>query len=379
MSLEGQLRIGLSRTESGFQCSINSSRPVTISNIFKGKTPDEVLKTLPMIYSICGTAQGIASLMAFESALDISSTSARQFAQELLVDVETIREHYWRISLDWPHFLNNPAPLSPNSKASTWLQRIRVALYEDASPFVLENTIRVNDRAVREIGIEIEQILTQQVFGMEMSQWLAIDSISSLTKWANNGKTVAAQFISQNLENEYDLTTVKGLPKLENQWLKSVLLSEQGETFSSQPHIDNNCAETTPLTRQMDHPLIQMLITTHGAGLLTRLLTRLIELANLTMKIQSATEQPGNNQSVSYDRNGVSQIEAARGRLIHCVSLDQGLVSEYRIVAPTEWNFHPQGVLKYLLESIKDNEPEPKARMIINAIDPCVAYTLDIH
>ena len=79
---------------------------------------------------------------------------------------------------------------------------------------------------------------------------------------------------------------------------------------------------------------------------------------------------------------GMTQVEAARGRLVHRVEVAAGRVSNYRILAPTEWNFHPKGVLACsLLDLEVDNESSLKqsADLLINAIDPCVGYQLRIN
>jgi hypothetical protein len=56
-------------------------------------------------------------------------------------------------------------------------------------------------------------------------------------------------------------------------------------------------------------------------------------------------------------------------------------VYDYRIVALTEWNFHPEGVLTQGLLRLSAKNPEylrQQAQWLINAIDPCVQYTLNL-
>jgi hypothetical protein len=42
---------------------------------------------------------------------------------------------------------------------------------------------------------------------------------------------------------------------------------------------------------------------------------------------------------------GRALVETARGLLMHEIVLDGERIADYFIVAPTEWNFHPQGPL----------------------------------
>jgi coenzyme F420-reducing hydrogenase alpha subunit len=79
---------------------------------------------------------------------------------------------------------------------------------------------------------------------------------------------------------------------------------------------------------------------------------------------------------------GLSQIEAARGRLIHRVALRGRRVSRYQIVSPTAWNFHPVGPAAEGLRRVVNNDPEGvpnKAALLIEAIDPCVQYQLTVQ
>lgn len=93
-------------------------------------------------------------------------------------------------------------------------------------------------------------------------------------------------------------------------------------------------------------------------------------------------EWPGEGDNSVVAAEGLAQVEAARGCLIHRVQIDDGVFSNYQILAPTEWNFHPQGLIREALGSLGDcesHEREQLARIVINAIDPCVGYESRIH
>ena len=101
------------------------------------------------------------------------------------------------------------------------------------------------------------------------------------------------------------------------------------------------------------------------------------ELAQLSANLFPAVTA----SSVSGTRNpGIGRASAARGQLFHRVFLEGERVSVYQILAPTEWNFHPRGVVAVSLATLKGDkgEMERQARLLINAIDPCVSYELGI-
>jgi len=67
--------------------------------------------------------------------------------------------------------------------------------------------------------------------------------------------------------------------------------------------------------------------------------------------------------------------------LIHRLALRQGRVHDYRIIAPTEWNFHPEGVVAQGLKQLTSqslNDLQRQAELYINAVDPCVQYALNL-
>ena len=79
---------------------------------------------------------------------------------------------------------------------------------------------------------------------------------------------------------------------------------------------------------------------------------------------------------------GIAHSEAARGRLIHGVEVQDGLVKRYLILAPTEWNFHPRGAAAQALALIAGSgrsDARGLADLMITAFDPCVEYSLAVH
>jgi Ni,Fe-hydrogenase I large subunit len=74
-------------------------------------------------------------------------------------------------------------------------------------------------------------------------------------------------------------------------------------------------------------------------------------------------------------------VETARGLLVHRVRIAEGRVADYRIVAPTEWNFHPQGALARGLVGMGAGNAialKRQALLAVQALDPCVACSVEI-
>jgi coenzyme F420-reducing hydrogenase alpha subunit len=79
---------------------------------------------------------------------------------------------------------------------------------------------------------------------------------------------------------------------------------------------------------------------------------------------------------------GIAWVETARGLLMHCVAGNGGRVLDYRVVAPTEWNFHANGALVQGLRGMtaaSANEAMSKAERLVQSLDPCVAYEITVR
>jgi len=101
------------------------------------------------------------------------------------------------------------------------------------------------------------------------------------------------------------------------------------------------------------------------------------------LRCWAAGDEPNGGMVSSVNvapRVGRSLVETARGLLMHEVELDGERIADYKIVAPTEWNFHPKGALAtYLMGQPAGDRGELERRLarIVAALDPCVPWTLE--
>ena len=75
---------------------------------------------------------------------------------------------------------------------------------------------------------------------------------------------------------------------------------------------------------------------------------------------------------------GIAWVEMARGLLVHWVRLepasDGERVAACRVLAPTEGNFHPRGLLAEALSALRDPGAGDDAQRLAVAFDPCVEF-----
>lgn len=383
MGIEGQLDIRLTHANGAVQSvNIVSSRPVHASKVFKGKSIAESQKLIPLLYSICATAQASASARACEQALGLQVGARTDKAREALVEMETLREHLWRILLDWPSFIGGQADKSAMAHMVSIQRDYQQALCSGTDVFQTGGAdCEPDSDALNDVFERLLLLLREFVFGLSANQWLALSGLKPLTDWAHSGRTIAAEMISQVIQNGFEdagSCASVALPMMTSQFLNRAM--DEAE-FVSQPQWDGHCCETSSLTR-CDSPLLNALKQEYGNGLLVRLVARLTEIAQLAEKLllPSIPGRSGHDSRFEAVNPGIGQAAAARGQLVHRVELNGGVIGNYQILAPTEWNFHPQGVVAQSLCALKGDLDQVKrhAKLLINAIDPCVAFELVI-
>jgi uptake hydrogenase large subunit len=79
---------------------------------------------------------------------------------------------------------------------------------------------------------------------------------------------------------------------------------------------------------------------------------------------------------------GFAAVESARGRLYHALRLDSaGRIADYRIVAPTEWNFHREGPFVHAVRGARIGAGAAAKRRIERlafVFDPCIRAVAEI-
>lgn len=381
MSIEGRLKINLRRGAGrSLQVQIDSSRPVHASRLFHGRAMAEALELLPRLFSVCATAQACAGARACEQALGLRPGTHAEQLRDCLVSMETVREHLWRILLDWPAFIGeSPEPEGMNGMLALQREHRRMLTAGD-DPFQLSAAGRYpRPAAARGLLENVGLALNTTVFAMTPSRWLDIDRPETLEKWTATGTTVAARLLDHVLRmgwSDSGACEMAPLPLLAPAWLNQAM---QEETFVETPRWNGECCETSSLTR-VDSRLLQHLCSRHGNGLLVRLVARLTELAQLAQRLLPDRVKRVEEAPVSVQNPGIGRAAAARGELIHRVCVAHERIVSYQILAPTEWNFHPRGVVAGSLATLQGNRTqiEQQARLLINAIDPCVGYDLSI-
>ena len=360
MAVEGKIEISLFPEDGKVsRVEIASSRPLRLTKLFAGKTPDEALTLVSSLYSVCGVAQKAAALSALEAALGMETPQEVRRARGLAVWAETAREHILRIVMDW----GNGVP----SKALPPIVAMPGAIVKAlGEAFTLGGRCQVEREKVEDqIGF-LETYLKKEILG---SNWP-----NGVEDWSAARETPMAEQIDQikarGWANPGQQAKVDPLPPLESELLAERFAEPD---FVAQPDWRGRVCETTALTRT----------GVQGRGLQARMLALVLELAAIPQRLRDLLDGQGEGPTSERAENwGISQVEAARGRLVHGIRLTDGNIGAYRILAPTEWNFHPDGVAAESLTGLEfadETSLVEKARQLICAIDPCVAFEIKVE
>jgi Ni,Fe-hydrogenase I large subunit len=172
------------------------------------------------------------------------------------------------------------------------------------------------------------------------------------------------------------------LPVLTAQNLQEKYQMQFSHAFAALPQYDGQPAETGMLAQYRQSPLLQDLLRTHQHILQSRLIARLFDLLDSADALVRG-DFSGRVQCVSGSSGeGLSTVRTARGMLMHRVVIEAGQVADYLIVAPTEWNFHPQGIMFCGLTGMKVNTMASLLKTVncfVLSLDPCVEYEIEVE
>lgn len=295
---------------------VASERP-QVAQALRGRPADEAVRLVPLLFALCGKAQGKAAALALAAARGAECGAYLDPA----IEHEVLREHLWRWLLDLPPQLG-AAPLHAEFLAA--------------------------------------------------AGWIAAGRRAELAALLD-GERIAA--LARRLAEAADLAdgAARLLPSLDAR--DSLQLWPQFDAaFCARPHWCGAAAETGALARRGDAGEVR------SAALAARWLARLAELrdwANGTTKVSAggtasaARVAPGRGRAL---------VDTARGLLMHEIVLDGERIADYFIVAPTEWNFHPQGPLAGWLmgrAAVDRDAVQGFAARTVAALDPCVRWELE--
>jgi len=363
---------------------LTSQRPTGLGRFFRGKQPATLVERLPLIFSLCGTAQTVAACEALEQGLGRPASLDRTALRRAAVLSETLVEGLRGIVVEWAAFLGKPLEPSALLAATAAREHLMAALSPANAWRCIgdERSVAVDLDVAATASAEMMSALGQVGIGMDAAE---LRTAGDLEAWAGKGDGLARRAVARVLEHgsaDFGRSSFHPLTaSLEE--LGARVAADPDGSFQAQPEIAGQTYETGSLSRMTQDPLVGVLLDEFGNGLLTRLAARIVELAGLPAAIDRlvASLDPAIAESLTEGESlapgeGVGGVDCARGRLLHWARVGDGKAIDYRILAPTEWSFHPDGTLVDGLRGVQagpKGDLEPAVRLFVAAMDPCVA------
>jgi Ni,Fe-hydrogenase I large subunit len=335
---------------------VASTRPHIADRLLAGRAVTEAVAMVPRLFSICGRSQGVAAALACDAAAGQVPDEPVERERASAVRNEAVQEVLRRVLLDWSRL----AGAAPDASA---LAEVRRVLTSDASD-------------------AMRAIVKERIVGAR-NPWAVLDDADSGDRWLDAAATPVAALITRLAGGRpaFAASDVALLPadgEAVARALGVALAFDAG--FERAPSWQGAPAETGALTRMRAQPWVAAVVARSGRSALARLVARVVEVvAQVRPDVPSPAGIAG---AVPIAPGaGLGWVETARGLLVHAVETAAGVVRRYRIVAPTEWNFHPRGALAAGLAGVAaagEDELRRLVHLAVESLDPCVAYRVEV-
>jgi hypothetical protein len=339
--------------------AISGARPLLASRLARGRAAAELPALLAALFTLCSHAHRSTARRAVGAALGEAALSTP--AERSALRAATARDQILRIAHDWHRLL----PGAPAGEPALLLR---------SCPLWREGFTPDEQMAA------LPEWLAHRWLMEPVVSWLAAleaDPLTHVQRWCEQADTPPARLLRTQRRALQALATSAHPLRLLDQPLAHMprlarRMAEEAD-FCARPDWNGEAAETGPWTRTVD-PLPLPL---HNAWM--RLITRLVDVLRLAA--------PGGRDWLAEGAlpvapgEAIAWTEMARGLLVHWVRLEDSprgpRVADCRVLAPTEWNFHPQGVLAQTLAMLQGGDAAEQAARAAVAFDPCVEFSVE--
>ena len=386
-----------------------------IEEILKGKPPRDALVINPRVCGICNHAHLIATVRALEDALqksgvEFSISQKAKDIREFTLACELIQNHIkWLYLTIYPNIYNILGLQRDDSfalKASYMANSITKALAIFAGQWPHSSYAVIGGVTCDPTYLDVIQaqsyiedairFFEKVVIRLSLDDYLSIKSVSNLDKlsgdfskllyllgengFAKRGKSFD-RFISfsNSKISKKAKSIATTISKVDFKYIKEY---SQDGSFAKGVVYKDKFFEVGPLARAIinKEPIIKSLHKKYKDSTLTRVYARVHEVAlllkyakellkNLDITLPSCSL---NSKIELNNIQGIASVEAARGSLIHKVNIENGLIKEYSIITPTQWNLSNNGVAANAMLGLESQEI---ASFIFRSFDVCSVCT----
>lgn len=382
-----------------------------IENILKGKRAFDALVINPRVCGICGHAHLIATVQALESCYeDLQLSNKAKIMRELTLNFELIQNHFkWFYLTMLPFFGQKQQILKATYPSQLMGKAIAVfgGQYPHTSYAVVGGVVcEITQMDIIKIESYISQTLKfveENLVKVDSKTLLASKDADELLSFYGDLPDILREIKKADMlshAKSYDRFIAFG----ENSFfkkgkslkrnvshsisLKDVKESQMPSSFAKNVSYKGRYYEVGPLARAMINKkaLIVDAHKKYGDSLYSRILARVYEITELlsySQKLISNLDlaepsyiEPQLDIS-KLNSSGYSAVEAARGTLIHKVEIEEGIIKNYEIITPTQWNLsggtrENPGVSQKAMVGLSDTKT---AELVFKSFDVCSVCT----
>jgi len=389
--------------------SFTSTR--NIEKILEQKPALDALVINPRVCGICGHAHLIATVGALESCYEeIQLSNKAKIIRELTLTFELIQNHFKWFYLTLFPLLGYKQEVLKAAHA-TQLMGKAIATFGGQYPhtsyaIVGGVTCEITQMDILQIQRYIEETIVffqKNILDLESEEFVYSTQVESILQHKGDLSLILEKLKKEKLHEygkSYDRFIVFGSNSSfhsgksnrtrfsENLDFRYVQESEQAGSYAKNVSYKENYYEVGPLARAivMKKSLIMDAHRRYGDSIFSRILARVLETVDLLLYTkellsQIDLEEPSyikpHKEIAQLSAQGVYAVEAARGTLIHKVKLQEGIIQNYEIITPTQWNLaggtrEKMGIAQKAMFGLESME---NAELVFKSFDVCSVCT----
>lgn len=306
---------------------LTSTRPRNAPRALVGRALAEARVLVPLLFPVCGMAQAVA----FERAVADAAGHAGEDARDAIVLAEAAASHLFQLAIAW---------------------RDAAGAERDVS-------------AVREVRANAARLAKVARHDPPAAAALA-EAIAARVEPFTTGEAPLLELVER--EGRADFGEARGPGELvfDARHIGARLAADPA--FAAHPTQDGAPRDASAFG-----------VEARG-GLLARLRARRLQarrhvdaLRRARVVLESRADHPSSGE-------GIGAAETARGPLVHWLRVEDGKVADLRVVAPTDWTFHPEGTLRDVLLGAPASPTLARdAGWLVLALDPCAPFSIEVH
>lgn len=382
-----------------------------IENILRGKRAFDALVINPRVCGICGHAHLIATVQALESCYEnLELSNKAKIIRELTLNFELIQNHFkWFYLTMLPLFGHKQEILKATHPSQLMAKAIAVfgGQYPHTSYAIVGGVVC---EITRMDIIKLEHYISQtlkfvedNLVKIDSDVFLTCKDADALLDYEGDLPDILREIKKENMldygksydrfisfgENSYFKKGKSLKTKVShNISLEDVKESEIPSSFAKNVSYKEHYYEVGPLARGMINKtaLVMDAHKKYGDSIFSRILARVFEISKLLEQSQKLIkdldlDEPSYIEPLldmsKLSSSGYSAVEAARGTLIHKVEIEEGIIINYEIITPTQWNLSggtkdKHGVSQKAMIGLSDVKT---AELVFKSFDVCSVCT----